>query len=521
MSTKRKNRHVQQVDVGRISTIDAVELPQQRIKTCAYVRVSSDSDEQYVSYASQLNAYSQRIKENPSLEFVGIYADEGITGTGSQARPEFQRLLTDCRKGKVQRIITKSISRFTRNIPELLSVVRELTDLGVTFYFEKENIDTAVINSEMLLIVLASVAETESVSTSQNQKQGIQHKMQAGTYIQSSLPYGYEYDAEQQPVAIPSQAVVVKEIFDLYLVGKGYRAIAKHLNRKNIPSALGGKWHFERVLYILKNPFYIGDSLWQKQYTTDTIPSKQVNNTGQLEQYLYTDHHPAIITREDFEKVQELIQTRQEKAPAKPRAPHPFSRMIYCPYCNRPLKRRAKKGGNTYWVCATRFEKAVNCRLPTIKETVLEEKLADCFEYLKEQSKVLLQPLLTDYENIAGTLTRHTEVAQIYERINALNEQAIVYAELKLGGIIPEELYQEETAKIQFLIKEQKDLKNRLAYDSKALDKVKALEHFLEFLKDYSSETSLKETLTYTEKLTLHLDETLSIHLKDLITVRW
>lgn len=282
-----------------------------KLRVCAYARVSSDFDDQLNSFASQVVYYTKHIQSNEEWQFVDIYADEGITGTRADTRTEFQRLLQDCRAGKIDRVLVKSISRFARNLTDCIAAVRELKQLGIAVEFEKENLDTSTMGSEMLLSMLSSAAQEESKSISENTRWSYKKRMAEGRFITTIAPFGYVLE-NNQLVPNPSEAPIVQYIFDRYLNGASLDRIVAELNQQAVVPGGGDViWKRGHVHYILSNEKYIGDALVQKSYTTESLPRQKKPNNGELPQYYIRDSHPAIIDRDVFERAQGL---RQKKA---------------------------------------------------------------------------------------------------------------------------------------------------------------------------------------------------------------
>ena len=283
------------------------EDKESKIRVAAYCRVSTDSEDQLNSYMVQMRHYEKYLSESETETLVSVYADEGITGTRMDKREDFQRMLKDCRRGKIDRIIVKSISRFARNTKECLITVRELKELGISVMFEKENIDTAILSNEIMVTVMGGLAQEESTSISNNVKWSIRRKMQNGTIKFNSAPFGY--DLKDGSIIINNaEAEIIRKIFNMFLSGMGYLSICRKLNESSdIKNEKGTKWVPSAIQYILTNEKYIGNSLWQKNYNT-SMPYKKVRNKGELEKYYINNTHEAIITREEFEKVQELIE---------------------------------------------------------------------------------------------------------------------------------------------------------------------------------------------------------------------
>lgn len=292
-------------NVTKINQVDFSIFKKTRV--AAYCRVSTDSDEQELSLDTQKNHYESYIKANSEWEYAGIYYDDGVSGTKTAKRDGLLRLMEDCEKGLIDLVITRSISRFSRNTTDCLALVRKLLNYEVYVIFEKENINTGSMESELMLAVLASMAESESRSISENEKWSIKKRFQNGTYIIAYPPYGYA-NVNGEMVIIPEQAEVVKEIFARCLAGKSAHIIAKELNEKGVPTKKGAKWTGGTINGILTNEKYIGDALFQKTITDANFKRKR--NYGEEEQYYCEDHHESIIDRETFEKAKEAI--RQE-----------------------------------------------------------------------------------------------------------------------------------------------------------------------------------------------------------------
>ena len=299
----------------RVIVIEAAERSEtQKLRVAAYCRVSSDSSDQLNSFMAQTHYYTDLITQNPNWIMADIYADEGISGSSWGSRPEFQRLLDDCLRGRVIRILVKSISRFARNTKECLETIRSLKAIGVGVWFEEQNIDTSQVSGELLTAVFAAIAQKESESISENQRWSYQHRMQSGTFLPSSMPYGYVIRDRKIEID-EEQAEVVREIFSSYLSGMNMREIANRLNDAGIPVKSGKeeyRWQYTAISYILSNEKYIGDSLWQKTYSTDTFPVQRFKNNGEREQYYAAGTHPPIIDRATFQAVQELKAVREE-----------------------------------------------------------------------------------------------------------------------------------------------------------------------------------------------------------------
>ena len=327
--------------IRKISATAPVLKP--KLKVAAYCRVSTFQESQEGSIYAQRRHYESYIKANDEWELAGIYFEQGLSATKTESRPELQRMLADCRAGKINLILTKSISRFSRNTSDCIAMVRELKALGVTIRFEKENIDTGTMESEFMLSLLSCMAESESHSISQNGKWAIRKRFEAGTFKQAIAPYGYRKEGSDL-VIIPEEAAVVREIFDSILSGYGISAIADDLNERGIPGPKGTPWLASTVRDITRNPAYIGDQLYQKNYVDDNF--KQKRNKGELDQYYNEGHHEAIVDRETFELAERNI--RQRGAEKGTRAGgkqmrYAFSGKLICARCGATLKRNSMK----------------------------------------------------------------------------------------------------------------------------------------------------------------------------------
>ncbi len=359
--------------MGRIitkTTLAAPSLPTRK-RVAAYARVSSGKDAMLQSLAAQVSYYSGLIQRRPDWEYAGVYADEAITGTKDR-RPEFQRMLADCRDGKIDMIITKSISRFARNTVTLLETVRELKLLGVDVYFEEQNIHSISGDGELMLTILASYAQEESLSASENCKWRIRKQFEKGELANLRFMFGYQIVKGKVEIE-PEQATVVRMIFADYISGMGGGRIAKKLKEMNVATVHSGDWNSERVIAILKNEKYTGNALLQKKYVADHLTKKLVWNKGTLPMYFAEGTHPDIIDKETFDKAQAVMEKRSRLYGAKSdtRNRYPFSGIIQCVNCGKKYKRKAR-GGKAAWQCSTFLQEGkAACHAKQIPESVL------------------------------------------------------------------------------------------------------------------------------------------------------
>lgn len=352
-----------------------------RKHVAAYARVSSGKDAMLRSLSTQISYYNNYIGSRGDWELAGIYADEALTGT-KEDRPEFQRMLADCRAGKIDMIITKSLTRFARNTVTLLSTVRELKLLGIDVHFEKENIHTMSSDGELMLTLLASFAQEESRSASENQKWRIQKMFEEGRPNTGRM-LGYRLvDGTLQ--VVPEEAKIVRMIFSDYLSGMGKNAIARKLNKMGVPLLCGTVWRDNTISSILKNEKYTGNMLLQKTYRPDHISKKGVLNHGEVPMYYVENSHEAIIDKETFEHVKQEIERRAERYKSKPgsKEKHLFTGIIHCGICSKPYRRKITALGTKYakpvWVCWTSFSQGKDfCPAKRISETILINKTSE------------------------------------------------------------------------------------------------------------------------------------------------
>ena len=328
----------------------AVPLMPELKRVAAYARVSSGKDAMLHSLSAQVSYYSELIQRNPEWQYKGVYAVEGLTGT-KDSRPEFKRLLDSCRNGKIDMVITKSISRFARNTVTLLETVRELKELNVDVYFEEQNIHSISGDGELMLTILASFAQEESLSVSENCKWRIRERYKQGEIV--SLRYLYGYNITKDSISTnEEEAAVVRRIFDDYISGKGYATIARRLRQENMPTMKGGTWTVCRVSEILANEKYAGNALLQKEYIADHLTKKKLPNKGSLPMYFAEGTHEAIISSETYEKACEIRETRVQAAKEHtPIERYAFSGIMHCPVCGKSYRRRMCRG-KAVWNCS-------------------------------------------------------------------------------------------------------------------------------------------------------------------------
>lgn len=356
----------------------------------AYCRVSTDQEDQLHSFDAQVAYYTKYINDHENYEMAGIYADEGISGTNTKKRVEFNRMIADCELGKIDMVITKSISRFARNTQDCLLFSRKLKNFGIGILFEKENINTLDSTGELLFTILSSLAQDESRNISENCKWGIRTKFKNGELHLNTFKFlGYDKDENGKLVINKEQAKTVKRIYDEFLWGKNPQEIARGLEEDKVPGCSGQtKWYQETVRGILRNEKHMGDALLQKTYTADFLTKQQVKNNGEVTQVYVKDDHKGIIDKETWNAVQEEFARRQAflkehgvKSYNFGKDSNPFTNRVYCGLCGSPMGRYSwKSRGIQQWQCRNhRTDGKLTCRLEFIKKADLESGFIKAF----------------------------------------------------------------------------------------------------------------------------------------------
>ena len=415
-------------------------------RVAAYARVSTDEEEQLSSYEAQVDYYTRYINGNPEWEFVGIYADEGISGTTTKKRDGFNRMVADALDGKIDLILTKSISRFARNTVDTLTTVRKLKENGVEIFFEKEGIYTMDGKGELLITIMSSVSQEESRSISENVTWGKRKSMEDGKVCLAYKRFlGYEKGDDGLPRIVEEEAKAVRLIYRLFLEGQTYRNIARHLTGRGIPTP-GGKreWSVSTVASILGNEKYKGDALLQKTYTVDFLNKTMKRNEGELPQYYIENSHPAIISPETFDLVQGEIRRRQ---PDRRRLNNgsPFAARVICGKCGGYYGSKVWHSDSKYrtrqWRCNQKYANDVHCDTPHIREDELKsafvravnQVLGDKERYVAQFKELL--PLLAD------TSALETRLIEAQEAQDAASERMRRYVEDNARRIQDQEEY--------------------------------------------------------------------------------
>ena len=399
-----------------------------RRKTAGYARVSTDNEEQLSSYEAQVDYYTRYIKSKSEWEFVGVYTDEGISATNTKKRDGFNRMIKDALDGKIDLIITKSVSRFARNTVDTLTTVRKLKEKGVEVYFEKENIYTLDSKGELLITIMSSLAQEESRSISENVTWGQRKRFADGKV---SLPYkhflGYEKGEDGVPRVIESEAKIVRQIYRLFLEGKTISAISKHLTNENIPTPSGKKkWTTSTIRSILTNEKYKGDALLQKCYTIDFLTKKRKKNEGEVPQYYVKNSHEAIISPEVFDLAQNELKSRA-KGNFNHSSASPFSSKIICGECGGFYGSKVWHSNDKYrrviWQCNNKFKNKNKCKTPHLTEEQIKNEFVKAFNNLISNKDKVIK----DCEN---TVLNLINTENIDSKISKLQEESEIIVEL-------------------------------------------------------------------------------------------
>lgn len=441
-------------NIKKVTKIDErTSLPDKsKTRVAAYCRVSTKSDEQLVSLDTQRAHYEEYIKSNDEWEYVGIFYDEGITGTKKDGRNGLLSLIKKCEHGLIDIVITKSISRFSRNTTDCLELVRKLLKLNVRVIFEKEKINTGEMESELMLSIFSSLAEDESVSISENNKWSIQKSFLDGSYVITYPPYGYK-NVDKKMVIVPEQAEVVKSIFEYTLAGNSTHTIARILNEQGILSKRNGKWVSGSIIGIIRNEKYTGDVLYQKTYT-DSQFKRHINN-GIVNQYLYTNHHEAIISHEVFDKANKVIAQRtKEKGNGgntqRYQNRYEFSSKIRCGECGGLFKRRKHyQSGGSYvaWTCSNHINDKQSCSMLYITDESIKYTFITMMNKLIFGRNIVLIPLLNTLKNY-DEKSNLLKSREFNTRLEKVAREKQILSGLMSKGLLERELFEKESNRL-------------------------------------------------------------------------
>ncbi len=475
------------------------------IKACAYCRVSTDNEDQKTSYDSQRIHYKNMIEENHDYEFVGIYADEGITGTQTKKREQFNQMMSDALNDKIDLILAKSISRFARNTVDTLNCVRLLREHNIDVFFEKENIHTLGLSNELFLTLYSAFAQAESESISENVKAGVRMKMKRGALVGKYAPFGYLYDKEKD-IIIPDESKkdIVTYIFEEYAKGVGFRTIALKLNSLGIPSPSNLKWCHASVRRIIINEKYVGDLKTGKYYTENVLTHKKKVNYGEKEQYFTSNHHEPIISRELWDKCQEILTIRskiikpdgnRDKFSRK----YAFSSKIFCGTCGERFIRRSYKIRNNnkevaYWICRSHRNKIECSNLIHYKQEELEDIFVLAYNKLFQDSDKYINSFMKKVNEVINENQDYTNQKKIQDEIIKLENKLSNLIDLQLDGSISKEILNQKNLEISNKIKEyEQQLKYAENIELTRKQKLEQVDKISNTLKQYKGLTKFSE----------------------------
>jgi len=482
----------------KITKIDPVRQQvvrqlQPKKRVCAYCRVSTDSREQQNSFTAQLEYYTTLIENQENWQFVGIYADEARSGTKLAKRDDFLRMLKDCEDGKIDMIITKSLTRFARNTVDSIEAIRRLKELGVAVYFEKEHIDSLSEKSELMLTILSSLAQGEAESISTNNKWAAVKRFQDGTFILGTPAYGYTKAENGELIIQEEEAKVVRRIFREYLNGKGTYAIARDLSEEGLPTIRSAeKWNDGVIKEILLNPIYTGNLLHQKTMTTEVLPFKRQKNKGQLPQYLVEDNHEPIISHEQAEAVREIFEYRRKQMGAddtnKYQSRYAFSSKILCGECGGMFRRQkiyiGKPYEKTQWCCRRHILDNTKCSQKAIREDVIQWAFTVMWNKLVSNYDEILTPLLDILKKLRMDEQQEQEIGECSNKIMELTEQGHILSRLISKGYIDPAVFIERQNALTIELAAVKKKRSQLL-DNNGFDiEIAGTEQLLELIED-------------------------------------
>lgn len=477
----------------------------QQTRMAAYCRVSTDSAEQKTSYETQKQVYTDMIARRKDWTMVGIYADEGISGTRADKRPEFNKMIKDCLAGKIDYIITKSVSRFARNTVECLEFVRMLKARNIGILFEEQNIDTLKCDSELYLVIYAGFAQSESESMSKNITWAFRKNFEDGKVVFNySKMVGYRKGNDGNPEIIPEEAEIIRNIYDWFLAGKTPREIIDLLITDGIQTKCGKqKWSVGTIQSILRNEKYCGDAILQKTVTIDCISKTHKKNTGEAPMYYVHNNHEAIVTREQFNKVQEELLRRNTIVPknaskaisAQGRySRYALTEIMHCDECGSRYKRCtwAKKGvRKIVWRCMSRIEHGTQyCKnSPSLEESKLHQAIVRAINRFNRENettyRLLMKASLSDALGIGGS---NEEMELLTRRIDSLNKKmiALVSEAVAEGQSIDdnEGEFKEISDEIAQLNNRVSAIKELMTNDENAKNRLESINAKVEELKD-------------------------------------
>lgn len=496
---------------------------QPRKRVCAYCRVSTDSREQQNSFIAQTAYYEELIGKRSDWEYAGIYADEARSGTKLQKRDDFLRMIKDCESGKIDMIITKSVTRFARNTVDSIKAIRKLKLLGVAVFFEKENINTLFESSEMLLTILSSLAQGEAESISTNNKWAAVKRFQEGSFKIGTPAHGYVKDENGELVIDEQEVETVRYIFKQYLNGKGSYVIAKELNEKGIQTIRSAeKWSEVTVKEILLNPIYTGNLILQKTFTTEGVPFKRKRNKGELPQYFISENHEPIISMEKAEAVKEIYEYRRRQMKAdgtKSQNRYAYSSKIICGECGRVFRRQKIYIGKPYekvqWCCIQHIEDREKCSMVAIREDIIQNAFTSMWNKLSSNYTEILSPLLESLKRLRADEQQEKEIRECNDKIIELSKQSHILSGVAAKGYLDSAIFIEKQTALQIELDAMRKKRKALLDDSGFENEIYYTEQLIGLLE---SHPGIQDT--YREDLFLQTVEQIVIREGEIVSFR-
>ncbi len=477
-----------------------VKLAEKRMKVAAYCRVSTELEQQESSYEAQVEYYTSKIEENPNWKNAGIYADDGKSATNTKKRDDFNAMIKDALDGKIDMILTKSVSRFARNTVDALITIRKLKEKNVAVVFEKESVNTLDGTGEILLTILSSLAQEESRNISENTRWGVVRRFEKGQVIVNHNKFmGYTKNEKGELVVVPEEAEIVRTVFRLYLEGYSAAKISEHLQEKGIRTTTGKeKWHATVVMKMLRNEKYMGDALLQKTYTVDFMTKKKVINNGIVPQYYVEDDHEAIIPKELFFRVQEEIMrrssmcksavTRKKNQKSKYSSGYALTGILLCGKCGQEYRRVtwARNGRKKIvWRCSNRLTNGVKkCGdSETLEEGALNKAVMEAIHRITRNEGDFVGAFRQNVIRVIGSYGREQQPDEYTDKIKAKQEEmvALIAENAKTGAYTQEfdERYRRIAEEINALKEEQTEAWEKKKLAENYEQRVKDMDAFL------------------------------------------
>ena len=473
-------------------------------RVAAYCRVSTDNVAQESSFESQVNYYTNYINSRVDWIMVDIFADEGISGTSTEKRTDFKRMIEDCKAGKIDMVVTKSISRFARNTMDCLNFVRMLKEKDIAVYFETENINTLDTTGEVLLTILSSLAQDDSRKLSENTKWGIARQFESGKVMVNTTRFlGYDKNDDGELVINEKEAELVRRVFSEFLEGKSYNAIAKGLSKDKIKTVTGNeKWWDSTISGMLENEKYYGNALLQKTITVDFLNHKRKANKGQAQKFMVNENHPPIIAKEIFDKVQDererraLLRGNLVGDRHKYTSKYPFSGKVFCGNCGNVFNRRQWNSTNTskkvVWQCKTYLVDGKDaCAAKAVGENVLMDAFVRMFNRIYENRQSFIKTMTENIEMIILQRPDIGETEALNQRIEELKSSLKKLIRFQVGNNVDPEVYNEEYKSISEELGEVR--KKRLELDKVIESKDGVKQRFDEIVQTINGSDSLLE----------------------------